>query len=121
MLILSLNKGEAREDFEFSLGDKVRVLSDKAFRKTKENKFEAVGNVIITHAENAIYGEKASMSFNTGETQVIGNVRYVGPNITLHGTELNYNFKDKKMSVRNARILSDNYVVLGKELSLIHI
>lgn len=117
VLILSLNKGEAREDFEFSLGDKVRVLSDKAFRKTKENKFEAVGNVIITHAENAIYGEKASMSFNTGETQVIGNVRYVGPNITLHGTELNYNFKDKKMSVRNARILSDNYVVLGKEIT----
>ncbi|MFT6171662.1 MAG: LPS-assembly protein [Bacteriovoracaceae bacterium] len=116
-LILSLSSVQAREDFQFSLGDKVRVLSDKAFRKTKENKFEAVGNVIITHGENAIYGEKASMSFNTGETQVIGNVRYVGPNITLHGTELNYNFKDKQMSVRNARIISDNYVVLGKEIT----
>jgi LPS-assembly protein len=116
-LIFSLNQGHAREDFQFDVGDKVRVLSDKAFRKTKENKFEAVGNVIITHGENAIYGEKASMSFNTGQTQVIGNVRYVGPNITLHGSELSYNFKDKQMSVRNARILSDNYVVLGKEIT----
>ena len=117
VLALSLNSVEARESFQFSLGDKVRVLSDKAFRKTKENKFEAVGNVIITHADNAIYGEKASMSFNTGKTQVIGNVRYIGPNITLHGSELNYNFKDRYMNVRNARILSDNYVVLGKEIT----
>tara|TARA_Y100000590_G_scaffold470750_1_gene669327 strand:- start:101403 stop:103808 length:2406 start_codon:yes stop_codon:yes gene_type:complete len=116
-VLLSTNLLEARESFQFSLGDKVRVLSDKAFRKTKENKFEAVGNVIITHADNAIYGEKASMSFNTGETQVIGNVRYIGPNITLHGSELNYNFKDRYMNVRNARILSDNYVVLGKEIT----
>lgn len=117
LVFLSFSNSYARESFQFSLGDKVRVLSDKAFRKSKENKFEAVGNVIITHAENAIYGEKASMSFNTGKTQVIGNVRYVGPNLTLHGSELNYNFKDQYMNVKNARILSDNYVVLGKEIT----
>lgn len=116
LLVLSYSL-EARESFQFSLGDKVRVLSDKAFRKTKENKFEAVGNVIITHSENAIYGEKASMSFNTGKTSVVGNVRYIGPNITLHGSELNYNFKDRYLNVKNARILSDNYVVLGKEIT----
>lgn len=116
LLLLASHNLKARESFDFTLGDKVRVLSDKAFRKSKENKFEAVGNVVITQGDNTIYGEKASMSFKTGKTQVIGNVRYIGPNLTLHGSELNYNFKNSHMSVKNARILSDNYVVLGKEI-----
>jgi LPS-assembly protein len=109
----------ARQSFEFSIGDTVHILSDKAFRRSKENRFEAVGNVIITQKDNAIYGEKASISFNTGETDVIGNVRYIGPTMTLYGSELNYNFNNRSFSVKNARLLSDNYVVLGKELNKI--
>ena len=108
---------EAREVFQFSLGDKVHVLSDKAFRKSREDKFEAVGNVIITHKNNAIYGEKASLSFKTGDTDVVGNVRYVGPTMTLYGSQLHYNINTNLLRVENARVLSDNYVVLGKEIS----
>lgn len=91
-------------------------MSDKAFRKTKENIFEAIGNVVITHKEKNIYGEKAVVSFETGEVKVIGNVRYIGPEMTLYGTELNFNFKNGELIVQNARIQSDNYIVLGKEI-----
>ncbi len=107
----------ARETFEFQAGSNVQVLSDKAYRKSKDNIFEAVGNVIITQADNSIYGEKATLSFSTGQTEVIGNVRYVGPAMTMYGSKLVYNFKNKKLDVSNARILSDNYIVLGKRLS----
>lgn len=121
LLLLGISKSaEARQSFEFNLGDQIHVLSDKAYRKTRTNQFEAVGNVVITHLSKAIYGEKASLSFNTGEVKVIGNVRYVGPTMTMYGTELFFNFKTNFLSIKNARIISDNYTVLGKTISRIN-
>lgn len=111
---------EARQSFEFNLGDQIHVLSDKAYRKTRTNEFEAVGNVVITHLSKAIYGEKASLSFNTGEIKVIGNVRFVGPTMTMYGTELFFNFKTNFLSIKNARVISDNYTVLGKVISRVN-
>lgn len=73
--------------------------------------------MIITQGSNSIYGEKATLSFATGETEVLGNVRYVGPQMTMYGSRLVYNFNSQKLDVSNARILSDNYVILGKKLS----
>lgn len=108
---------QARESFEFNVGEKIRVLSDTAFRRTTENLFEAVGNVIITHSTNAIYGEKASLSFDTGEVEVMGNVRYVGPTMTLYGSKLKYNFKTNAIELENARIMSDAYTIIGRKIS----
>ena len=113
---LESNNSFARERFEFSVGKNVHVLSDKAFRRSKDQSFEAVGNVIITHDDNAIYGEKASLSFLTKDTEVIGNVRYIGPDMTMYGSKLKYNFDSKVFRLKNARILSDSYVVLGKTI-----
>lgn len=107
----------ARESFEFTIGEKVRVLSDTAFRRSAENLFEAVGNVIITHSTNAIYGEKASLSFETGEVEVKGNVRYVGPSMTLYGSRLKYNFKTNSIELENARIMSDSYTIIGRKIT----
>jgi LPS-assembly protein len=122
LLLFSANSTNAlaREAFEFTIGDNVHILSDKAFRKSQDNQFEAVGNVVITHRDNAIYGEKASLSFASGETEVVGNVRYVGPDMTMYGSELKYNFNSQYVSIENARIISDNYVVLGKKLSRVN-
>ena len=106
----------AREAFEFDLGQKINVLSDKAFRKSSENEFEAVGNVVITHLKNSIYGEKARINFTTGETEVLGNVRYIAPEMTLYGAKLNYNFLTKRIDLDNARVLSDNFIVTGKKI-----
>ncbi|MBY0413206.1 MAG: hypothetical protein K2Q18_03530, partial [Bdellovibrionales bacterium] len=106
----------ARETFEFDLGQKINVLSDKAFRKSSENEFEAVGNVVISHLKNSIYGEKAKINFTTGETEVLGNVRYIAPEMTLYGTKLNYNFISKNMDLENARVYSDNFIITGKRI-----
>lgn len=112
----SLKNSYAREAFKFDLGEQLQVLSDKAFRKTKEKKFEAIGNVIITHFNNAVYGQKASVSFETGDIEVVGNVRYVGPAMTVYGTQLKFNFKTQFLQIDNARIRGENYTVLGKKI-----
>ena len=111
-----ISSSYSRETFEFDLGQKINVLSDKAFRKSSENEFEAVGNVVFTHLKNSIYGEKARINFTTGETEIIGNVRYIAPEMTLYGTRLNYNFLTKKMDLENARVYSDNFIVTGKRI-----
>lgn len=107
----------ARETFEFNLGEKINILSDKAFRKSSQNEFEAVGNVVIIHMRNSIYGEKATINFTTGESEIIGNVRYITPEMTLYGTKLKYNFITRQIDIFNARVLSDNYVITGKKIS----
>lgn len=106
----------SRETFEFSLGQKINVLSDKAFRKSSENEFEAIGNVVITHLKNSIYGEKAKINFTTGDAEVIGNIRYISPDMTLYGTKLKYNFITREIDIDNARVLSENFVVTGKKI-----
>jgi LPS-assembly protein len=107
---------QARETFEFNLGEKVNILSDKAFRKTKENEFEAVGNVVITHLKNAIYGEHAKLNFNNGNTEVEGAVRLISPGVTFYGTKMQYNFLTKETRLENARIHSDSFTIVGKSI-----
>ncbi len=115
-ILFSSNVLFAREKFEFNLGQKVNILSDKAFRKSSENEFEAIGNVVITHMKNSIYGEKAKINFTTGDAEIIGNVRYIAPEITLYGTKLKYNFITRQIDLVNARVLSENFVVTGKRI-----
>lgn len=102
-----------------SFGNKVQILSDKAYRKSKDNEFEAVGNVIINHETNSIYGEKASISFKTGNAEVLGNVRYVSSDMTVFGSKMEYNFNSSYLGIYNGRIVSDEYVVVGKYLAKI--
>ncbi len=115
--LLFLDFAQGREAFNFGIADNIHIISDKAFRRSQENEFMAIGNVIITHGKDTVYGEKASLQFDTGQVIVEGNVRYVGQRGTLYGSKLNYNFKTKLFNLKNARILSDNYVVLGKAFS----
>ncbi len=114
--MLLLNPSFARETFEFDLGQKINVLSDKAYRQSSKNEFEAVGNVVISHLKNTIYGERAKINFSSGEVEVMGNVRYIAPELTLYGTKLKYNFITKKIDLENARVLSDNYAITGKRI-----
>jgi len=106
----------ARENFVLGKGEEISILADKAYKKTQENSFEAIGNVIITHHASALYGEKAFVSMLTGEARVQGNVRYVSPQSTVYGTEIFYNFLKTQMTMVNARIVSDNYIVVAKKI-----
>jgi LPS-assembly protein len=115
-LLFVVLSASARENFVFGDSDEISILADKAYKKTQENSFEAIGNVIITHQTSALYGEKAFVSMITGEVHIEGNVRYISPKTTLYGTEILYHFNNKQMSIENARIVSENYVVVAKNI-----
>jgi len=104
----------AKEILSFGDQGKVQILSDKAFHKSSENSYEAHGNVIIKLKTDSIYGEKASLS--PLKAQVWGNVRYVGPQITLYGTKIDYDLKESKISVFNAKLVDPNFTVFGKKI-----
>ncbi len=111
-----VNKSHAKEVLSFGDQNKLQILSDKAYRKTTDNSYEAQGNVIIKLGANSIYGEKASLSFATNESRILGNVRYVGPAFTLYGTELSYNLKTQTLEALNAKLVDENFVILGKSI-----
>lgn len=116
-MTITCQKIEGRKEVDFEFNQIVKVLSDKQYRITKDNRFEALGNVIISQGGDTIYGEKATLFANSGEVDVEGNVRYIGAEVTLYGSKLKYNFKNQEMEINKARILSDNFVVLGKRIS----
>jgi LPS-assembly protein len=106
----------AKESFSFGGSDDIQILSDKAYRKSADNSYEAHGNVIIKLKDDAIYGEKASVSLATGLGVVSGNVRYVGPQFTLYGTEIVYNLKTQKFQIQNAKLVNENFIILGRSI-----
>ena len=107
----------ARTSFDFKTGDDIQILSDKAYRRTSKSEYNAVGNVVIVHGTEMLYGEKASLKYGLGTLNVEGNVRYVGEGITFYGTSLFYNFKKNNLKVKDARIIADNFVVWGEVIS----
>ena len=119
LVFFSFESACAEKRVNFSFGNKVQVLSDKAYRRTKNNEFEAVGNVIINHESNSIYGEKASISFKTGDSEVLGNVRYISSDMTVFGSKMEYNFNTSYLGVHNGKIINSNYTVVGKYLAKI--
>ena len=113
------NLAYSRESLSISIGDEVNIISDKYYRKVKEKYFEAIGNVIITHKRNSLYGEKATISLLTGDIEIKGNVRFIAPEITMYGSELYYNIKSRYLSLKNAKVITNNFIVFGKKISRI--
>ncbi len=104
------------EVIEFALGDQIQVISDKVYRYTKQKLFQAVGNVVVIHRDNAIYGEKASLNLQTGEIVFVGNIRFVAPAAVLYGSELYYNLKTREAIAKNARFTTENVSLVGKKI-----
>ena len=100
----------------FGENDEVQILSDKAYRKSSDNSYEAHGNVIIKLGNDTIYGEKASIALATKIGKIWGNVRYAGPKFNLYGTQISYSLQKAEFSVKNAKLVDENFVLRGKEI-----
>lgn len=100
----------------FGENDEVQILSDKAYRKSSDNSYEAHGNVIIKLGTDTVYGEKASISLGTGLGKIWGNVRYTGAKFNLYGTEISYSLRKSEFKVKNAKLVDENFVLRGKEI-----
>ena len=108
-----------KEVFKFSLDNRIQIFSDKAFRHSKNNIFEAVGNIIITYDNTTIYGDRARIDFSTGDLHVQGNIRYIESDMTIYGPELHYNFKTNTFSLKKSRLITNNYIISGDQINKI--
>lgn len=101
---------------QFSLGDKLSIFSDKAYRKNNGKYFEAVGNVVIISQRDTIYGELASLDQETQKVKLEGNVRFVTKDMTLYGSHIDYNLGTGIAHIKNARIITSSFNLVSREL-----
>ncbi len=106
----------AAEEAQFSLGDKISVYSDKAYRKNNGRYFEAVGNVVIISQKDTIYGEHASLDQDSMMVKIEGNVRLITQDMTLYGSHLEYNVATGVAKIKNARIITPEFNLVSRQL-----
>jgi len=99
---------------DFSLGERVRILSDKGYRYTSENKFIAEGNVIIVSEENTLYGNKAKIFLDDQKFIIEEDVKLVNPEFSLLGESFEFLSSSQKLELSKAMIITDNYKVVGE-------
>lgn len=101
---------------QLSLGDRISVFSDKAYRKNNGKYFEAVGNVVIISQKDTVYGELASLDQETMTVKIEGNVRFITKDMTLYGSHVDYNITTGAAHIKNARILTSDFNLVATEL-----
>lgn len=101
---------------QLTLGDKISVFSDKAYRKNEGRYFEAVGNVVIISQKDTVYGEHASLNQDTMMVNIEGNVRLITKDMTLYGSHIDYNVTTGVAHIKNARILTPDFNIVANEL-----
>ncbi len=114
--LATLNPSFAANSPQLTLGDKVSVFSDKAFRKNNGRYFEAIGNVVIISQKDTVYGELASLDQDTMMIKVEGNVRIITKDMTLYGSHVDYNVATGVAHIKNARILTSDFNLVATEL-----
>lgn len=110
------NLSFAVDNPQLTLGDKISVFSDKAYRKNNGRYFEAVGNVVIISQKDTLYGEVASLDQDTMTVKIEGNVRFITKDLTLYGSRLDYNITTGAAHIKNARILTTDFNLVATEL-----
>jgi LPS-assembly protein len=101
---------------QLTIGDKINVFSDKAYRKNNGRYFEAVGNVVIISQSDTIYGELASLDQESMLVKVEGNVRVITKDMTLYGSHIEYNIATGAATIKNARILAMDFNLVANQL-----
>lgn len=101
---------------QLTLGDKLSIFSDKAYRKNNGRYFEAVGNVVIISQQDTVYGELASLDQDTMMVKMEGNVRFITKDMTLYGSHVEYNLVTGAANIRNARIMTSSFNLVSTKL-----
>lgn len=106
----------APKEAQLTLGDKISVFSDKAYRKNNGRYFEAVGNVVVISQKDTVYGEHASLNQDTMMVTIEGNVRIITKDMTLYGSHVDYNITTGAAHIKNARILTSDFNLVATQL-----
>lgn len=107
---------------EIKPGDLINffALKKNIMKKKGEKIIQAEGNIVIIHQNSTIYGDECLMNFATGSLELHGNVRLVGKELNLYGTDIYYNAKNKLFTVENAKLFTSKYSVVAKKITKIN-
>lgn len=115
-LLLNTQLFAKEKNLQFSVGQSIKVYSEKAYKRNKGQLFEAVGNVVIISGTNTLYGEKASIDFKDSIVRVIGNVRFISSDITVYGSSIVFSLKSESIQVENARVVTSDFNIVADSL-----
>lgn len=101
---------------QLQIGDEINIYANKVFRRSNDNIFEAVGNTVITHKDETLYGHAASMDLKKGQVEVSGNVRYFAKDINIYGSRMAYEMKNKTLLINNARLYTQYYSIVARKI-----
>lgn len=111
-----LNISQANENLQFSLGDELKIYSEKAYRKNQGKLFEAIGNVIIISGNDTLYGEKASFDIDSSLVSLEGNIRYISKDLTIYGSKMNYLGHGDSLKLDNARMITSDFTLIAEKI-----
>lgn len=101
---------------QLKLGETVSVFSEKAYRREGGTFFEAIGNVVVTSGKDTLYGEKASFNTKSGQVLMEGSVRFVGENITIYASKIEYNMETGALQMVNSRMITADFSIVATEM-----
>lgn len=116
VIILSNSAWAQNKNLQLQVGNAVSVYSEKAYKREKGRRFEAVGNVVIISAEHTLYGEKASIDLATNKAEVEGNVRLISPGLNIYGSAMKFSFNANDIVIDNARVITQDYNLIANSL-----
>lgn len=104
---------------EIKPGDLINffALKKNVYERNGEKIIQAEGNIVIIHQNSTIYGDECTMNFSTGTLELHGNVRLVGKELNLYGTDIFYNAKTKLFTIDNAKLFTAKYSVVAKKIT----
>ncbi|MGE4233266.1 MAG: LPS-assembly protein LptD [Bacteriovoracia bacterium] len=85
----------------------------------QNNKMECFGNVYIRRPKELLTADYAILDLNTDQLHAEGNVVYFTPDTVIYGSKMDFNFMTDTGVIRDGRVESDKYQLLGETIERI--
>ena len=102
--------------FEVDDVKKFSIMADKAYHRTGDKVFEAVGNVIIIREAETIYGESGRVDLAKGEISIDGNVRLTSKHLSMYGSKIFFQFYNQFLQIFDAQVIAESFTLHGKHI-----
>lgn len=110
----------ANEEFHFEIhpGDVINIFAQKKniYEKDGQKIVEGMGNLVILHGDQTLYGDRAKINFTQGQFEMNDNIRLVGNNMTLYGSKINYDMNTRNYTIENSKMFSAKYSIIAKKI-----
>lgn len=118
-MILFVLPEEAWGKYQFQLGERIKFYARKSITSQAGKKHRLLGEVIITHNQDTLYGERADIDIEKGSFSIEGNVRFVNELLTVYSSSIEYDQQTDILALDNARLLTEYFSLVSKKVERI--